>query len=306
MKVSLRPFESTDLPGINRLRTIVYPHYPEAFEHDWHYFIWRWLESHPAASELHRWVLETKEGEVVGHLAATPQYYRIDGQRVLAHTPADYQVLPQYGFHALLLMRKFFRTIENCVACDMVPAVIGVETRLGAEVAGDLHYAAKLLNVSRLPIPSIPAPIRRFLNLKEQSAPARGYENQFEAGPADVQEEAALPIRPRAPIPAPMKKLLNGGLRVLDEALGSVSGGDLEVEVLEEFDESFDKLFEKLAATVPCLPEKDATFLRWRYGPGSPQAPVTILGVKGEGGLLGYAVLQVTAKSPSVGVRDAY
>jgi hypothetical protein len=27
--------------------------------------------------------------------------------------------------------------------------VIGVETRLGAEVAGQLQYAAKLLNVSR-------------------------------------------------------------------------------------------------------------------------------------------------------------
>ena len=93
---------------------------------------------------------------------------------------------------------------------------------------------------------------------------------------------------------------------MVDEALGSVSGGNLKVEVLEEFDESFDKLFEELAAVVPCLPEKDAAFLRWRYGPGSPQAPVTILGVKGEEGLLGYAVLEVTAKSLAEGLRDAY
>ncbi|MDQ3965960.1 MAG: GNAT family N-acetyltransferase [Actinomycetota bacterium] len=304
-KVVVRPLESADLPGIDKLRILVYPHLPEARYVEWHSSIWRWLESHPLAKdEMHRWVLATEEGEVVGHLAAVPQYYRINGQRIVAHTPADYQVLPQYGFHALLLMRKFFRTAQNCVACDMVPAVIGVETRMGAEKAGSLHYAAKLLNVSRLPAPPIPAPIRRFLNLEEQAALARGCENLSEAGPPDAQEQVTL-IRPRAPIPAPIKRLLNGGLRVVDEALGGVFGGNLKVEVLEGFDESFDELFEKIAAVVPCLPEKDAAFLRWRYGPGSPQNPVTILGVRGEEGLLGYAVLGVTVETPQ-GFRDAY
>src|SRR5215204_4410258 len=221
MKVAVRPLESADLPGIERLRTTVYPQYPEAFDHDWHVYIWRWLESHPAASELHRWVLETEEGEIVGHLAATPQFYRINGQRILAHTPADYQVLPQYGFHALLLMRKFFRTTQNCVACDMLPAVIGVETRMGAEVAGDLHYAAKLLNVSRLPVPPLPAPVMRLLSLKEPAAPAHGYENPSEDEPSDAQEQIELPpLRPRAPLPKPIQGLLNGGLRLVDEALG--------------------------------------------------------------------------------------
>src|SRR5215208_4729717 len=151
MKVSLRPFESTDLPGINRLRTIVYPHYPEAFEHDWHYFIWRWLESHPAASELHRWVLETEEGEIVGHLAATPLFYRINGQRVVAHTPADYMALPRYGFQALSLMRTFFRTCENCVACDQEQKAVQIEKRMGAVEVGTLRYAAKLLDLTKLP-----------------------------------------------------------------------------------------------------------------------------------------------------------
>jgi hypothetical protein len=107
------------------------------------------------------------------------------------------------------------------------------------------------------------------------------------------------------PLPALVKDLLNGGLQVIDEVLGVAFGGSLKVEVLEEFDESFDELFEKIAAVVPCLPEKDAAFLHWRYGPGSPQAPVTILGVRGEEGLLGYAVLEVTAKNRD-GFRDAY
>src|ERR671932_1454366 len=187
MKVVVRPAADGDLEGINRLRSLVYPVSQDSHDPEWHQRVWSWLESHPLAEEeFHRWVLSTEEGEIVGHLAATPTRYRINGERVVAHTPADYQVLPQYGFQALLLMRKFFRTVQNCVACDMLPAVIGVETKLGAEVAGDLHYAAKLLNVSRLPVPRLPAPIRRLLNLKEQPAPARGYENQFEASPVEV------------------------------------------------------------------------------------------------------------------------
>jgi hypothetical protein len=27
--------------------------------------------------------------------------------------PAEYRILPEYGFHAIALMRKFFRTCEN-------------------------------------------------------------------------------------------------------------------------------------------------------------------------------------------------
>src|ERR687893_792373 len=262
MKISIREFDnSAELQhGIDRLRKLVYPHLPESSDVDWHSSIWRWLESHPLGSELRRWVMVTEEGEVVGHLAATPQYYRINGQRVVAHTPADYQVLPQYGFQALLLMRKFFRSTQNCVAVDMLPSVIAVETRLGAEEAGGMQYAAKLLNVSRLPSPRLPSPVRT---------------------------------------------LLNGGLQMVDEALSRGFGDRSRVEVLEGFDGSFDVLFEKIAAQVPCVPEKDSAFLRWRYGPGSPQTPVTILGVREGEDLLGYAVLGVTVENLE-GFRDAY
>jgi hypothetical protein len=108
-----------------------------------------------------------------------------------------------------------------------------------------------------------------------------------------VEEHVAPPApRPRAPIPRPLQRLLNGGLRAVDEALVSGFGGDIEVEVLDSFDDTFDDLFERVAAVVPCLAEKDASFLRWRYGPGSPQSPVTVLGVRSGGRMLGYAVLR--------------
>jgi hypothetical protein len=250
-KVAVRPLDSAGLEhGVDKLRTRIYTDHPEAYEVDWHSRIWRWMGTHPLADEMHRWVLATEEGEVVGHLAAVPLFYRIGGKRVVAHTPADYQVLPGYGFHALSLMRRFFRTADNCVSCDQVQEAMAVEMRLGAKVAGRLQYAAKIMDVSQ--IPRIPASLR------------------------------------------PVMKLPSLGLRAVDGALGSIFGGGPKVEVLDGFDASFDELFESITAAVPCVQEKDAAFLRWRYGPDSPQSPVTVLGVRDGQTLLGYTVLRVT------------
>src|SRR5918998_2575053 len=297
MKVVVRPLDDPLLEdGVAWLRIQAYPQFPETRDVEFYSSAYRWLESHPLGNELHRWIAVADGDQVVGHLAAMPQYYRIGGQRYVAHTPCDYMVDSRHGFQALSLMRTFFRATENCVACDMVPAVIQVETRFGAEVAGQLQYAVKLLNVSRLPMPTLPTPVRRLLNLEDKIVKARGYAGRPGAEPQDAEEHGAPPpVRPRAPIPKPVKGLLNGGLRVADEALGSVFGSRLKAEKLEEFDASFDELFEKVASSVPCVPEKDSAFLRWRYGPGSPQHPVTILSVKEGESLLGYAVLMVTS-----------
>ncbi len=294
MKTAVELVEGPELEDkIAQLRILSYPDFPEVHDVAYYSNLYRWYEDHPLSGKLYRWVSVTEKGEVVGHLTAFPQFYRIDGQRVVAHTPGDYMVLPQHGFQAIMLMRSFFRSTENCVVCDMVPAVIGVETRLGAEVVGNLKYAAKLMNVSRLPMPSVPAPLRRLLNLPQQFAPARGFTERLGAEAHEVEEHVAPPApRPRAPIPRPLQGLLNGGLRAVDGALGSGFGGDLEAEVLDGFDDSFDDLFERVAAVVPCTAEKDAAFLRWRYGPGSPQAPVTVFGVRSRGKMLGYAVLR--------------
>ena len=262
MKATVRPLESTDSKkDLARLRILVRPDDSKAYNTDWQSRVWRWLESHPLADRMHRRVVDA-EGEIVGHLAALPQYYRINGQRVVAHTPADYMVLPEYGFHAITLMRQFFRTCENCVAGDTAPAVISVETRLGAEEAGRLQSAAKLWDVAG--IPTFPTSIPKFIT------------------------------RP-----------FNWGLQAADRTLTATTIIDhLKLEVLEEFDETFDELFENVAAAVPCTPEKDATFLRWRYGPSSPQSPVIVLGVREEETLLGYAVLWVTAGGDTGYVLD--
>src|SRR5919107_971989 len=223
MKTAVRAVKGTELEDeIAQLRILSYPDFPEVHDVGYYSALYRWYRDHPLADEMYRWVSVTQEGEVVGHLTAFPQFYRIDGQRVVAHTPGDYMVLPQHGFQASTLMRSFFRSAENCVVCDMVPAVISVETRLGAEVVGDLQYAAKLMNVSRLPMPSVPAPLRRLLNLPQQFAPARGFTERLGAEAHEVEEHVAPPApRPRAPIPRPLQGLLNRGLRAVDEVLDS-------------------------------------------------------------------------------------
>jgi hypothetical protein len=296
-KAEVRPHDNAELEErVERLRILAYPHIPEVHDVEYYSNFYRWFASHPLGNEVYRWIVVNEDEEVVSHLAATPQYYRIAGERVVAHTPADYMVLPGYGFHALLLMRRFFRETQNCVACDVAPAVIGVQTRLGARKVKRLQYAVKLLDVSRLLAP----PIKRVVSRPERTtyiAP-RGFGNN----PGTAAEQA--PPRPRAPIPARAKRLFNGGLETIDKVLSRGYRGGWKVEVLAGFDASFDKLFERVAAAVPCLPEKDAAFLSWRYGPESPQPPVTILGVRGEEGLLGYAVLVVTLSGEDGYVLD--
>src|ERR687893_2007603 len=204
MKVVVRPLDDPSLEdGVARLRIRAYPQFPETRDVEFYSSVYRWFESHPLGNEMYRWVAVADDdqngSQVVGHLAATPQYYRIGGERVVAYTPCDYMVHSQHGFQALSLMRTFFRAIENCVACDMVPAVITVESRLGAEVAGQLQYAAKLLNVSRLPVPTIPSPVRRLLNL-QRTVTTRGYASRPGAvlREENTEEQVAPPlIRPR-------------------------------------------------------------------------------------------------------------
>ncbi len=109
MKAVVQPFDDPSLEeGVASLRIRAYPQFPETRDIEFYSSAYRWLKSHPLGEALHRWVAVTGGGEVVGHLAAAPQYYRIGGQRVVAYTPCDYMVYSQHAFQAFSLMRTFF------------------------------------------------------------------------------------------------------------------------------------------------------------------------------------------------------
>lgn len=303
MKAAIRQLE----PGepqekVHQLRVLAYPEHEDVRDTDFFDRMYGWYQRHPLAGSMQRWISETEDGEVIGHLAAMPLYYRVNGERVVAHTPGDYMVHPEHSFQALSLMRRFFKSVDNTFACDMVPAVITVESRFGAEVIGQMQYTAKLLNVARLPVPPVPERLRKVLGLPPQFAPARGYTGHEDDGYAEIGEPEPMPqARPRAPIPGPLKSALNGGLEALDQLLAKGYGEGYEVEKVDHFDEGFDRFFEKVAAVTPCIQEKDAAFLNWRYGPDSPQQPVEVIAVRGRQGVLGYAVIKVLEKA-----RDSF
>ncbi|MDQ4004276.1 MAG: hypothetical protein M3259_10630, partial [Actinomycetota bacterium] len=99
MKVVVRLLDDPLLEdGVARLRIQAYPQFPETRDVEFYSSAYRWLESHPLGNELHRWIAVADGDQVVGHLAAMPQYYRIGGQRFVAHTPCDYMVDSRHGF----------------------------------------------------------------------------------------------------------------------------------------------------------------------------------------------------------------
>ncbi len=63
MKAVVRPLESTNCErDLMKLRILVRPHDPKAYDTDWHSRLWRWLESHPLEAQMHRRVVISEEG----------------------------------------------------------------------------------------------------------------------------------------------------------------------------------------------------------------------------------------------------
>lgn len=92
-----------------------------------------------------KWVLLDNDA-IVGFLGTIPLSYTIEGQRVIAHTPSDYMVHPDYRFHGIKLMQEFFRSCDNCVSCDDMAATIKVTEFLGATRVGNLVHHVKVLD----------------------------------------------------------------------------------------------------------------------------------------------------------------
>jgi len=234
----------------------VYPGWRDAGDAAWHTAVYAWLGRNPVDAPTHRWVLDDG-GSIVGHLAAVPLSYRIAGERVVAHTPTDYMALPGYGFHAVSLMRTFFATCPDYIACNVVGDVTKIEGLFGPSRIGRLSQAVKVLDVGR------------------------------------------YPRLPRV-VPRPFASVAASALRAMDAVRLGATRDDVEVrdeDPATAFDGAFDRLFEAASAVVPCLAEKTAAFLRWRYGPGTPR-PIRVLTVRAtDGSLQGYAVTRTTGSS---------
>jgi len=98
----------------------------------------------------------------------------------------------------------------------------------------------------------------------------------------------------------PLANVASLGLRAIDAIRVRPPSGPIAVREEDPatgFDAAFDHFLESASATIPCMPEKSAAFLRWRYGPGTPR-PVRLLTTRDAGGSLhGYAVIRTTASA---------
>lgn len=150
--VELRPMDEGDFQQVLNLYGIVFGQTGlNNFSNRW-----QWAQrDNLFPEETYRWVL-ADQGRIVGFLAAFPLPYSINGETVVAHTPCDYMVHPDYRFHGLKLMRQFFASCPNCVTCDDIPATIKVTQWLGASLVGPLTGYSKILDghifkVAKLP-----------------------------------------------------------------------------------------------------------------------------------------------------------
>lgn len=141
-EVQLIPFQVDHKEQVFQLyREVFGPSAAESFQERW-----QWAQEqclYPGYNP--KWVLVDRE-RVVGFLSTIPLPYIVRGIPVLAHTPCDYMVHPEYRFHGIGLLREFFRSCENCVTCDDMPSTIKVTRWLGARPVGRLVRYVKVLD----------------------------------------------------------------------------------------------------------------------------------------------------------------
>jgi hypothetical protein len=110
---------------------------------------WQWAQKGNPAGEARRWVL-TSGGQVVGSVSALPVRYRLSGNDVVAHTPADFMVDPQHRFHGVRLLQTLFEACPSILSFDDIPATVKVTRWLGANEVGRLVRYVKVLDARYL------------------------------------------------------------------------------------------------------------------------------------------------------------
>lgn len=140
-RIRALPYENRHQEHVFRLHAEVFgPPAGAAFQERWSWAQERNL--YPDQSP--KWVLVDGES-VVGFLATIPLPYSIEGSVLVAHTPCDYMVRPEYRFHGIKLMQRFFDTCANCVSYDDMAATIKVTEWLGGrQVATVVRYVRVL------------------------------------------------------------------------------------------------------------------------------------------------------------------
>lgn len=128
---------------------------------------------------------------------------------------------------------------------------------------------------------------------------ARKYEQLWVDGRAkvlalDARIDNTVPIEPLA---VAGKLAARFALQAADVAIAAASRARRTVEVIEQFDDRFDRLADRLAGRIGVGPVKSSRYLQWKYADWPHQSWSAFAAVDG-GELLGFAVVVDSAGEP--------
>lgn len=256
-KLQVRPAVSDDYPAIAALLDRTFEIIPLEKRKK----LWDWRnKNNPACDEkIPTFIIAEKEGQIVGVHGLTPMRIKAADNEYLTACSCDLAVDPTARSAGMQIKLK-------AMSKDISPLHISTSAN---EPANKITLA---------------------LGGKEVLSGRRKYLKPLKASGFIRQK-----IADKAKLPAKIISLLVG--KPLDWAMsigrlfGSFPGvADAEIQNIEQFDQCFDRLWEKVSKDYPILIVRDSSYLNWRYA-NYPFSGVQSFSLVQSNELLGFAVI---------------
>lgn len=251
-KSTIRFYRPGDEEAINDLFNQVF-HRARTLEH-WR---WKYLDSPVACAEVIP--IAEVDGKIVGAYPGMVLRFKVVDGMVLATQVVDLCILPGYG-HGWTQMAMFHSYGERMRAMQ-----VGFGFGFPNEVA--YKVSTRLLGnreLCQMPI------LRKRLNFR--LAVRRRLASQR------LERVAAW--------------LSHRGYRLWHGFRGYRSPGGVQIETVDEFDDTFDTFWEQISGRYPILAVRDRAYLQWRYGQ-NPHGRFLVLRAWRHGAMAGYLIAKV-------------
>jgi len=259
----IRPYRDGDVKQILELRRVVFGDIdPMRLKEN----IWQWqFQNNPSGEAI--CFLAESQGKIVGQYAAIPTRFSIHGQETLLWFSCDTMVHPDFRRQGIFfaLARELYRFLEILPGINLVWGFPNDKSLAG--FTGKLGWRT---------LPSFPLmviPIRP-LNM----------------------------IFPSISLLKKTGKLLSGSMAPDAEVSFSTKIQGIHLDPIEQFDETFDSLWQKHSTLAPVIQVRDRSYLQWRYL-SVPEFGYRPFAVRRDGCLIAYAVIRMmTLKGRTFGV----
>ena len=208
------------------------------------------------------WVLEARDGEIVGSIGNLPFVYHFRGRELRVGSPCGWAVDPQYRIYSLLIFGRFLKQKE-------------VDLFIFSTVGPRAAPVANALQLDRAPVGQWHKSAFWITNYRRFSEAVLGTKSVWLGAVMSYPVSAALFCWDKF-----------RAVRIPE------GGSTLEIELCSEFDRRFDEFWEELKRQKDgvLLAGRTQQTLRWHFR-NTPQRPATwILGVLEGSRLTAYAI----------------